>query len=621
MNHSSTENFPASPGVYIMKNNIGIILYVGKAKNLKNRIRSYFARSGDSRYQIRFLMARVSDIEYIVTDTEKEALILENTLIKKHRPRYNINLRDDKTYFSLRMDMAEEYPRLSVIRKVERDGASYFGPYSSAAAARDALKQIYKLFRLRHYPMESCRRRGRPCLFYQINQCSAPCFGLISKKDYAALAEGAILFLEGKNRDLIKALRKRMAEAAALENYEEAARFRDLIRSVEITVEKQKMVAHGGDMDVLGYYREGSLLVLSLLFIRGGCVIGSRNFSLTWEMDDEEGISSFLGEYYSRDVQIPDEILVPLGIEETGVFTELLSENKGKKVAVTFPRRGTKLELVRLADRNAETAAVEGRSEKERIEATLDDLKKRLHLAGTPRRIECFDISNIQGQLAVASKIAFLDAKPDKDNYRRYRINTVTGADDYGMMHEVLTRRFRKDSNAGDLPDLIIVDGGQGQLNVLTYVLRELGVMDIDAIALAKSRVEKGMDSPEISKSDERVFLPGRKNPVVMRQNSAPLLLLARIRDEAHRFAITHHKKLRGKTALHSSINEIRGVGEKRRKEMLRHFGSLKKIRNATLEEITEVQGMDRKTAQAVWEYFHGTDGDREDHITPKVPE
>ncbi len=613
MNTSSTENFPISPGVYIMKNNAGTILYVGKAKNLKNRIRSYFAKSGDSRYQISFLMARVSDIDYIVTDTEKEALILENTLIKKHRPRYNINLRDDKTYFSLRMDMSEEYPRLSIIRKVERDGARYFGPYSSATAARDVLKQIYKLFRLRHYPEDSCRRRGRPCLFYQINQCSAPCFGRISKKDYAALAEGAILFLEGKNRDLVKVLRKRMAEAAVLENYEEAARFRDLILSIELTVEKQKMVTRGGDMDVLGYYREGSLLVLSLLFIRGGCLIDSRNFSLTWEMEDEEGISSFIGEYYNRDVHIPDEILVPLRIEEPGVFTELLSEKKGKKVVVTLPGRGTKLEMIRLADRNAKTVAMERRSEKERIEATLDDLKKRLHLTKTPRRIECFDISNIQGQIAVGSKVAFVEAKPDKDNYRRYRIKSVTGADDYGMMREVLFRRFRKNSDGGDFPDLIIVDGGPGQLNILNHVLGELGVTDIDAVALAKSRVEKGMDSPEITKSDERVFLTGRKNPVVMRQNSASLLLLARIRDEAHRFAITHHKKLRGKSALHSSLNEIPGVGEKRRKELLRHFGSLKKIRGATIEEITEVKGMDKKTARGIWDYFHGTGDDRDE--------
>ncbi|HKZ18290.1 MAG TPA: excinuclease ABC subunit UvrC, partial [Geobacteraceae bacterium] len=353
MNLSSTENFPTSPGVYLMKGGSGTVLYVGKAKNLRARVRSYFTRSSDSRYHIRYLMARVADIDYIVTDTEKEALILENTLIKEHRPRYNINLRDDKTYFSLRMDVSEEFPRLTLIRKVTRDGARYFGPYSSASAAREVLKQIYKLFRLRHYPLETCRRRGRPCLFHQISQCSAPCFGLISKEDYAALAQGAVLFLQGKNRDLVKTLRKSMADSAKRENYEEAARFRDLIRSVEVTVEKQKMVAQGGDIDVLGYYREGSLLGISLLFIRGGSLIGSRNFALSWEMDDEEGISSFLNEYYNRDVYIPDEVLLPVHIEEPAAFAELLSEKKGKRVAVTFPGRGTKLEMVKLANRNA----------------------------------------------------------------------------------------------------------------------------------------------------------------------------------------------------------------------------------------------------------------------------
>ncbi len=606
MNLSSTENFPASPGVYIMTGTSGTILYVGKAKNLRARIRSYFTTSRDNRYHIQFLMARVADIEYIVTDTEKEALILENTLIKKHRPRYNINLRDDKTYFSLRMDMSEEFPRLTIIRKVARDGALYFGPYSSASAARDVLKQLYKLFRLRHYPLETCRRRGRPCLFHQINQCSAPCAGLISKEDYAALAEGAVLFLEGKNRDLVKVLRRRMAEAAARENYEEAARFRDLIRSIEVTVEKQKMVVHQEDMDILGYYREGSLLAISLLFVRGGSLIGSRNFPLSWEMDDAEGMSSFLSEYYNRDVYIPDEVLLPVPIEEPGAFVELLSEKRGKRVAVAVPRRGTKLEMVKLANRNAETAAMESRNAKESCESILKELSERLHLAKTPRRIECYDVSNIQGQLAVASKVSFLDARPDKANYRHYRINTVTGADDYGMMYEVLSRRFRRDSGSDGLPDLIIVDGGQGQLNVLTRVLRELNVEGVYAAALAKSRVEEGMTSREITRSNERVFLPGRKNPVVLRQNSAPLLLLARIRDEAHRFAITHHKRLRAKETIRSSLKDISGVGEKRQKELLRHFGSLKRIREATVEELLEVRGMDGRTAAAVREYFQG---------------
>ena len=420
-----------------------------------------------------------------------------------------------------------------------------------------------------------------------------------------SLAEGAALFLEGKNRDLVKVLKKSMAESAARENFEEAARFRDLIRSIEITVEKQKMVAQGGDMDVLGFYREHSRMEILLLFVRGGSLIGSRNFSFSWEMDEEEAISSFLNEYYHRDVYIPEEVLLPVPIEEPGALAELLSEKGGKRVALTFPRRGTKFEMVKLANRNAETAAMEIIKSRESSESILEELRQRLHLTKTPRRIECYDISNFQGQLAVASGVAFLEAKADKSNYRRYRIKTVTGSDDYGMMYEVLSRRFGRESGPEELPDLIIVDGGQGQLNVLTSVMRELGITGIDAASLAKSRVEEGMTSREITRSNERVFLPGRKNPVILRQNSPPLLLLARIRDEAHRFAITYHKKLRGKNNLRSSLADIAGVGEKRRKELLRHFGSLKKIKDASIDELRGVQGMDSRTAEAVWVHFH----------------
>ncbi len=606
MKISTIDNFPTSPGVYLMKDETGGILYVGKAKDLRSRVRSYFTRSSDSRYHIRFLMARVTGVEYIVTDTEKEALILENTLIKTHRPRYNMNLRDDKTYFSLRMDMREEFPSLTIIRKVQRDGASYFGPYCSASAAREVMKQLYKLFRLRHYPLETCRRRGRPCLFYQIIQCAAPCCGLISEEDYGTLAEGAILFLKGKNRELLKVLKGRMAEAAVAENYEEAARFRDLIRSIEVTVERQKMVVQGGDRDVLGLYREGGDMEIAVLFIRGGSLIGSRTFSLCWEMDNAEGISSFLSEYYNRDVFVPGEILLPLQIEAPTAFEELLSEKKGERVTVIFPRRGMRVDLVKLADKNAETSAMEKRRAKEGSEQTLKELQQRLHLEGIPHRIECYDISNTQGLLAVASKVAFLDGRADKENYRHYRIRTISQADDYGMMHEVLSRRFKGDPSCLDLPDLIIVDGGPGQLNVLTEVLRELGITAVAAASLAKSRVMGEMTSQKIIRSDERVFLPGRKNPVVLRQNSAPLLLLARIRDEAHRFAITYHKKLRKKETVHSLLGNIKGVGEKRLKLLLRHFGSLKRVQGATMAELLEVAGLDRRTATSVWEHYHG---------------
>jgi excinuclease ABC subunit C len=602
----NVSSFPASPGVYLMRGGDGAILYVGKAKNLKQRVRSYFRQGGDSRYQIRFLMARVTTIDFIVTDTEKEALILENTLIKQHRPRYNFNLRDDKTYFSLRMDMTEEFPRLTIVRKVPRDGARYFGPYASASAAREVLKELCKIFPLRHYPLETCRRRGRPCLFYQIKQCSAPCYGLISREDYLALAEGTALFLGGQNRELLQVLKKRMADAAATERFELAARFRDLIRSTEVTLEQQKMVTNGGDTDVIGLFREGSRLVFVIIFIRGGSMIGSRTYPLGWELDDAEGLASFLTEYYSGEVFIPGELLLPLPLQEHVALAEFLSEQKGRKVAVTVPRRGIKAELVSLANRNAVTAAEEQQASVAGSEATLRELRERLHLPALPRRIECYDISNIGGEFAVGSRVVFRDGRPDKNLYRRYRIRTVTQSDDFAMMHEVLTRRFRDGAEGEDRPDLIVMDGGIGQLHVLTGILAELGIEGVAAAALAKSRVMRNMTGKEIERSNERIFLPGRKNPVVLRQNSAPLLLLARIRDEAHRFAITHHKKLRGKGAIASILADIPGVGVERRKELLRHFGSLRKLREASLEEIMQVKGVPRRVAEAVRNYLHG---------------
>ena len=605
---TATDNFPAAPGVYLMKGAGGQVLYVGKARDLKKRVRSYFSASRDSRWHIRFLMERVAVIDYIVTDTEKEALILENTLIKEHRPRYNFNLRDDKTYFSLRMDMREEFPRLTIVRKVPRDGARYFGPYSSAAAAREVLKQLHKIFPLRHYPLETCRRRGRPCLFHQLKQCSAPCHGLISREEYATIAEGAALFLEGKNRDLVNICRRRMAEAAAAEQYEAAARFRDLIGAVEVTVEKQKMVVAEGDFDLLGYHRDGDRLEVLLLHMRGGKVIGSRNFSLTWELDDAEGVTSFLHEYYGRDVYIPAELLLPLQLPEVEPFAELLSEKRGKKVIVAWPRRGVKSDLVKLAMKNAMTSAMEKHKAQAGQEAVLRELQEKLHLPLLPRRIECYDISNIQGRHAVGSRVVFNDGRADKAGYRRYRIRSVAQADDFAMMREVLSRRFAPGKEDGR-PDLIVVDGGIGQLNILTGVLRELDVEGVAAAALAKSRVEKGMTEEEIERSAERVFLPGRKNPVVLRQNSAPLLLLARIRDEAHRFAITYHKKLRGRETLTSTLAEIPGVGEKRIKALLRHFGSLQRLRKAAPEEIAAVKGITGKVAGAVWRGLQATGG------------
>ena len=605
---SRLTTLPDSPGVYLMKGSDDTILYVGKAKSLRNRVRSYFGAAGESRYHIRFLVTRVTDVEIIVTDTEKEALILENTLIKKHRPRYNLDLRDDKTYFSLRMDMNEEFPRLTIIRKGLHDGARYFGPYSSAASAREALKQLYKLFPLRHYPLETCRRRRRPCLFHQLRQCSAPCHGLISPEEYQGLVQGAALFLDGKNRDLLKAYRERMTSAATEERYEEAARFRDLIRAIEVTVEKQKMVTARGDADVLGMHRDGGLLALALLFIRGGRLIGSRSYLFPWELEDEEAISSFLNDHYSRDALIPDEVLIPLPVADEAALTELLSELRGKRMGITFPRRGTKADLVRLAGKNAETALREKRKREEGAEAVLTELKERLHLRNFPHHIECYDISTIQGTFAVGSRVSFRDGKPDKGGYRHYRIKTVSGADDFAMMHEVLSRRFRDSPAKDEHPDMIVVDGGIGQLNILTAVLRELRIEHVDAASLAKSRVERDMTAEELARSAERVFLPGRKNPVVLRQNSAPLLLLARIRDEAHRFAITYHQTLRGKDTVRSTLDAIAGIGPKRRRELLRRFGSLRRIREASREELAATPSIPPALAESIWNALHEND-------------
>lgn len=593
-------HFPQAPGVYLMKDDTGRIIYVGKAINLKKRVTSYFRASGDSRFQIRFLMGRVASIDWIVTDTEKEALILENNLIKEHRPRYNLSLRDDKTYFSLRLDPREEFPRITIIRKVLRDGARYFGPYASASAAREVLKELCRYFPLRHYPLKSCRLRRRPCLYYQLKQCSAPCFGKISPEEYAALVEGASLFLSGRSSEIVRIYRERMVAAAEREAYEEAGRYRDLIRAIETTVEKQKVASSGGDSDVIGMAVRGEELQISILFIRSGLLLGSRSFRFDWEMGAEEGLSSFLFAYYDQEVIIPDEILLPLPLEESGSLAEILSEKRGRRVAIATPRRGDKLELVRMAAKNAENAAREREKRAEESGAVLEELQRRLHLERLPERIECYDISNIHGRNAVGSRVTFTAGRPDKGGYRRYRIRTVDQSDDFAMMREVLSRRFRGDGAHDPPPDLIVVDGGIGQLGILTAVLRELGVSGIDLAGLAKSRVSSDMQGEELERSDERVFLPGRKNPVVLRQNSPPLLLLARIRDEAHRFAITYHRTLRGEAALASVLDAISGVGPARRKALLARFGSVRGIMEATVEELMVVKGVTRGLAEEI---------------------
>ncbi|MBC8018428.1 MAG: excinuclease ABC subunit UvrC [Verrucomicrobia bacterium] len=602
---------PPSPGVYLMRDAEGAIIYIGKARSLRQRVRSYFNASADSRYQVRFLMARVADIEVMLTDTEKEALLLENTLIKQHHPRYNLDLKDDKTYFSLRIDLKEPFPRFGIVRKIPRDNARYFGPYASASAAREVLRQITRMFPLRHYPLKSCLARKRPCLYHQIGQCSAPCHKLISADDYAELVKGAMLFLEGKGRELVAQFKRHMLDASQGERYEEATRWRNLLHSIEVTVEKQKMVLRSGDCDVVGYHRDADRLELALLFIRAGVLTGSRLFSLTWELGDAEGISAFLPQYYTDGTYIPEEILLPLEIEDGAALADVLADARGRKVTILHPLRGVKRELVDLAGKNAAAALRERNEKQASTETLLGELHKRLHLSRLPRRIECYDISTIQGRFSVGSGVSFLNGAADKKGYRHYRIREVEGQDDFAMLREVFSRRFRDETIQKEgLPDLVVVDGGIGQLNATQEIISELGLNGrFDLVSLAKSRVARGMTEDTIQKSNERVFLPGRKNPLVLRQNSAALLLLAAIRDEAHRFAIEYHRTLRSKEGIASGIEQVPGIGAKRRTALLTHFGSLQRLKQASMEEIASVEGLNRAAAESVFEWLHGIEG------------
>jgi excinuclease ABC subunit C len=552
-------------------------------------------------------MAKVVDIEVVLTDTEKEALLLENTLIKQHTPRYNLNLKDDKTYFSIRIDPNETFARFTIVRKRPGDGARYFGPYSSGSAAKEVLRHMVRMFPLRHYPFAACMSRNRPCLYHQIGQCSAPCHGKITQEAYSDLVSGAMLFLEGKHRQLVSELKHRMVEASEKMLYEEAARWRNLLRSIEVTVEKQKMVFEGGDIDVVGYFREDNRVEVALLFIRGGVLSGSLLFRLLWEFDDAAVVSAFLQQYYTRPVFIPEEILMPLEIEDREALAELIGELRGNKVLLHRPQRGTKRELVILANKNAASVYREREEKEAASESLLIELSKRLHLNRSPKRIECYDISTIQGQFSVGSCIVFTSGRADHQNYRHYRIRTVEGQDDFAMLREVFMRRFRIDNLEKEpMPDLVIVDGGIGQLNAVEEIIAEIGLTgSFDLVSLAKSRVLHDTSTQNIRKSDERIFIPGRKNPIVLRQNSAPLLMLSAIRNEAHRFAITYHRKLRGKEGILSRIDRVPGIGPKRRAALLKSFGSAQNLKNATIEEIILVPGMNIVIAEVLHRGLH----------------
>jgi len=595
------ETYPTRPGVYLMRDPEQKVLYVGKANNLRQRLRNYFAKTGDSRPQVRFLIQRVHSIDTIVTDTAKEALLLENTLIKKHRPRYNIHLRDDKTYVSLRLNPKEEFPTLQIVRQVRPDGALYFGPYTSVGAVKETLKEIFRVFPLRHYPLNRCRQRGRPCLFHQIGQCSAPCHGKISVADYQLLVDGVVALLSGRDSGIRDLLQTRMQQAAQRMDFEAAATLRDQIQAIEKTVEQQKVSnALTLNQDVIGLHRSQGEVLISLLFIRSGKLVGRRNYPLEWRFTEDELLGSFLQEYYARDVIVPDEIILPFQPAEAELIEEWLSDRRGRKVNLTCPKRGRKTELLKLAERNAAEAARERGEQQSAKLAVLDEIRERLQLKRLPQRLECFDISNFQGQQSVGSMAVMLDGEPTPREYRHYLVREVAGANDFASLAEVIRRRLKRGLETG-LPDCILIDGGKGQLGVLQLLLEEFDLQEaIDAIGIAKSRVFANVRGKLVEKSEERFFRPGRKNPITLRQGSAALFLLEQLRNEAHRFAITHHRKLRTKQTLTSQLEQIPGIGPARRKQLIKQFGSLKRIRQASVTELATAPGISVELAQTI---------------------
>jgi len=592
-------SIPASAGVYILKDKKGRSLYIGKAKNLRSRVLSYLHEGRDrERPHIAYLMKEVEDLDYFVTRNEREALVLENSLIKQKKPRYNIRLRDDKNYLSLRLDPRERFPRLTLTRRVLKDGALYYGPFASADALKKAKRLIHKVFPLRDCTDEKFRRHSaRPCLSYYMGMCLGPCAGKVDEAGYNEVVDRTRMFLRGEKGRIIELLRGNMGKASGEMRYEDAAHYRDQAKLLEKNLDEQMFITPGTkDRDIVGFYREGQDAEFSILFSRGGILVDKAEYSFkNTAGTDEELLGGFILQFYGGNRFIPNEIIIPVGIEGMEELSEWLSERLGRRVALSVPERGVKASQLELAGRNALESFQRKHARELHELDLLERLKSSLHLQRLPGAIECFDISNTQGDLAVASLVRFEGGKPARERYRTYRIKTVEGPNDYAMMREVLSRRLtRADEEGWDTPDLVLIDGGKGQLNIAQRVLDELGCAgEIGLASIAKGRYEGESD---------KIYIYGRKNPIVFSRNSQVLFLLMRIRDEAHRFAITFHKKLRGKRAVSSALDDVPGIGAKRRKELIKRFGSLAGIRDASVDDIAAVPGLSRRIAEELKE-------------------
>ena len=582
-----------------MKDHRSEILYIGKAKVLRNRVRSYFQNSRNLHPRTRIFLDKVDDIKFLTTKTEAEALILESNFIKKHQPKYNVLLKDDKHYPYLRLTTQEKFPRLEVVRRVKKDKATYFGPYTMVKEVRETIRLIYKIFPLRQSKdkLDGSPLR-RPCLNHQMGRCLAPCAGLVSSQDYSEIVQDVSLFLKGKNTTLLKDLKTKMETASVETRYEEAAVLRDKISAVQTVIDKQKIISTSlEDQDVVAYCSEKDQAMVQVLIIRSGKMLGEKIFKLKSrkEMEEDETLSSFLKQYYADESILPAEVLLPHPIEDADLIASWLSEKKGACVRIEVPVIGKKRDLIRMAEENA-SFAMRMESDKGEVGTrSLEELQTALNLKHFPEIIEGFDLSNISGSHAVGSMGVFENALAAKSKYRRYKISTVKGIDDYAMLREVMTRRYSRllKENA-PLPNLILIDGGKGHLNAGHDVLQALNLMDrLDLVCIAKGKFRNNLVTDE-------VYLPQQKKPVLFHENSPSRFLMQRIRDEAHRFAISYHRKLRGKKTLESPLELIPGIGKKRRLMLLKKFGSLENIQKASLEELVILPGITQLLAERI---------------------
>ncbi len=603
------DTLPQKPGCYIMKNAAGEVIYVGKAVNLRSRVRSYFQEHADHERKVIKMVSQITDLEWIVVGSELEALIFEMNLIKKHRPRFNVRLKDDKRYPYIKVHLNDPFPKVTVTRQMVRDGSRYFGPYTSVWAVHQTLDLLRHIFPYLTCDREITGKDARPCLYFDIKLCSGPCIGAIDRTGYAQLIADLCAFLDGQTDPIVTRLQQEMAAAADQLNFEKAAQIRDQLQSIERVVEKQKVItSEEGNSDVLAIARANNEACIQVFFIRNGRLMGREYFVMegTEEIPDAGVMAEFIKQFYTEAAVIPERVLLPNEVEEAQIIRQWLRTKRGgEKVELSVPRSGTAQELVEMATENAvetlQALRTQWEADKNKQVQALSEIQQALYLSEPPNRIECFDISNTQGTASVGSMVVFEQGTPSRGHYRHFNIKTVTGPDDFASMEEVLTRRFRRwqaaqenqligakpDPSFAVLPDLLIVDGGQGQLGRAVKVLESFNLMELVSVA-------------GLAKQQEELFQPGRKDSVILPRHSQGLYLLQRIRDEAHRFAITAHRKARGKVGVASRLDAIPGIGPARRKALLEKFGDIEGIRQATLEDLIAIPGINEEIARAI---------------------